>query len=70
MEKTTVYLPNGLMASVRRVAQRRGVSGSEVIREAIRSYGATDRTRRVRCTTAASPSLPMSISTSKGFGER
>lgn len=36
MEKTTVYLPQDLKAAIKRVAQQRGVSEAEIIRESIR----------------------------------
>ena len=35
MQKTTVYLPDGLKAAVTREAQRRGIAEAEVIRNAI-----------------------------------
>lgn len=37
VEKTTIYLPDELKAAVKRMAQRRGVSEAEVIRESIRT---------------------------------
>lgn len=45
MEKTTVYLPADLKAALRRVAQRRGVSEADVIRESIRRTVGGDRPR-------------------------
>lgn len=37
VEKTTVYLPDDLMAAVKRAAGERGISEAEVIRESIRA---------------------------------
>ncbi|GAB3544804.1 type II toxin-antitoxin system antitoxin VapB26 [Arthrobacter tumbae] len=36
MEKTTLYLPSELKASIKRVAAQQGISEAEVIRQAIR----------------------------------
>ena len=45
VEKTTVYLPLRLRLAIKRVAQRRGVSEAEVIRDAIRSAVGGERPR-------------------------
>ncbi len=45
MNKTTVYLPDDLKASVRRAAAELGVSEAEVIRASIRASVGRDRPR-------------------------
>ena len=45
MVKTTVYLPEDLLAAVKRVATQRGVSEAEVIRNSIRDAVTKERPR-------------------------
>jgi metal-responsive CopG/Arc/MetJ family transcriptional regulator len=45
VNKTTIYLPTDLKSEIKRVAQRRGISEAEVIRESIRSAVGGERPR-------------------------
>lgn len=51
MQKTTVYLPDGLKARLERAARQAQTSEAAVIREAIDSY--------TRATVAPAPRLPL-----------
>ncbi len=72
MKKTTVYLPEDLKSALGRVAERRGLSEAELIREAVRDL--------IRNSEAPRPRLPLFCSDDptlarrfeeelRGFGE-
>jgi Arc/MetJ-type ribon-helix-helix transcriptional regulator len=71
MEKTTVYLPEGLLRRVKQVAARKRVSEAAVIRAALEHY--TEEIERPRPRTALFESgWPVEDwdSALAGFGER
>lgn len=71
MEKTTVYLPESLLQSVKRVAARKRVSEAAVIRAAIESYtSGVERPRpRVALYESGAPISDWDEAL-RGFGER
>lgn len=42
LQRTSVQLPTGYIAEIRRLAQHRGESASDIIRQAIREYLVTE----------------------------
>ena len=62
MHKTTVYLPDDLKRDLERVADARGVSEAELIREALRALA--------RDSVAPRPRLPLFKSGKRGLAER
>jgi hypothetical protein len=71
MEKTTIYLPLELKTAVKRVAQRRGVSEAEVIRESIRSAVGGERPRpRGALFASGDPIARQADDQLTGFGEQ
>lgn len=58
MTKTTVYLPDELKASLKRLSEEEGRSEADIIREAIRTI--------VERRTSARPRIPL---TEKGLGD-
>jgi len=71
MEKTTIYLPDDLKAAVKRVAEQRGVSEAEVIRESVRAGVAGSRPRpRGGLYTGTEPIARRADELLDGFGER
>lgn len=58
MTKTTVYLPDDLKASLKRLSEEEGRSEAEIIREAIRTA--------VEKRTSSRPRIPL---TEKGLGD-
>ncbi len=71
VEKTTVYLPAGLLARVKRVAARRRLSDAAVIRAALEHY--TETVERPRPRTALyETGRPVADwdAALEGFGER
>lgn len=71
MEKTTVYLPADLKAAVKRVAEGRGVSEAEVIRESLRTTVGRERPRpRGGLFSSTELIAERTDELLKGFGER
>ncbi|MCV7402191.1 ribbon-helix-helix protein, CopG family [Mycobacterium fragae] len=71
MEKKTVYLPDELLAAVKRAAQQRGVSEAEVIRDSLRqTLGAAKPPPRSGLYTASEPIAGHVDELLDGFGER
>jgi len=71
MEKTTVYLPAGLLRRVKRVAARKRVSEAAVIRQALEHYTTTIERPRPR-TALYETGAPIADwdTALEGFGER
>ena len=71
MEKTTVYLTLELKTAIKRVAQRRGVSEAEVIRDSIRSAIGDERPRpRGALFASGAPIARQADDHLAGFGEK
>ena len=71
MEKTTVYLTLELKTAIKRVAQRRGVSEAEVIRDSIRSAIGDERPRpRGALFASGAPIARQADDHLAGFGEQ
>ena len=71
VEKTTIYLPAGLKAAIRRADRRRGVSEAEVIRDSIRSAVGGERPRpRGGLFGSGAPIAREADDHLAGFGER
>lgn len=71
MEKTTVYLSLELKTAIKRVAQRRGVSEAEVIRDSIRNAVGGERPRPHGALFASgAPIARRADDHLTGFGER
>jgi hypothetical protein len=71
MEKTTVYLPAGLKSAIKRVAQRRGVSEAEVIRDSIQAAVGDERPRPRGGLFASGAPIAREVDAHlAGFGER
>lgn len=72
MNRTTIYLPDDLKRSIERVADARGCSEAELIREALRNFTARADSPRPRLPLFASgkPDLAEHIDEAlEGFGE-
>ena len=68
MRKTTVYLPDGLKRRVAQVAQRKGCSEAEVIRNALTEY--TEREPpRPKYPLFSAPPIEDWDEAMRGFGE-
>jgi|APFre7841882724_1041349.scaffolds.fasta_scaffold717786_1 Arc/MetJ-type ribon-helix-helix transcriptional regulator len=71
MEKTTVYLPAGLIQRVKRVAARKRVSEAAVIRAAIELYtGEIERPRPRTALYESGAPIDDWDAALEGFGER
>ena len=71
MEKTTLYLPAGLKAAVKRAAAERGVSEAEIIRESIRvSVGGVRPRPRGGLYSSGQPIARGAEEMLAGFGDR
>jgi Arc/MetJ-type ribon-helix-helix transcriptional regulator len=71
MEKTTVYLPEGLIQSVKRVAARKRVSEAAVIRAALEHYtGEIERPRPRTALYETGHPIDDWDAALEGFGER
>jgi hypothetical protein len=71
MEKTTLYLPPELKAAIKRVANERGVSEAEVIRESLRAaVGSTRPAPRGGLFASGAPIARQADQHLVGFGEQ
>jgi hypothetical protein len=71
MEKTTVYLPEGLIRRVKRLAARKRVSEAAVIRAALEHYtGAVERPRPRTALYETGRPIEDWDAALQGFGER
>jgi Arc/MetJ-type ribon-helix-helix transcriptional regulator len=73
MRRTTVYLPEELKAALERLAQQRGCSEAELIREAVRSLAESSRPPEptLPLFTSSDPTLAERLDEAlEGFGER
>ena len=71
MEKTTVYLPEGLIQRVKRVAARKRVSEAAVVRAAIEHYtGEIERPQPRTALYETGQQIDDWDAALKGFGER
>lgn len=71
MKKTTLYLPDGLKAAIKRAAAQRGVSEAEVIRQSIGETVGSVRPRpRGGLFSSGQPIAREADELLDGFGER
>lgn len=71
MEKTTLYLPLEVKAAIKRVANERGISEAQVIRESLRSAVETSRPApRGGLFASGAPIARQADQHLAGFGER
>ena len=70
MEKTTVYLPEGLLLRVKHLAMRKRVSEASVIRAALEHYTTIERPRPRTALYETGQPIDDWDAALQGFGER